>query len=193
MIKRALHPEQWQILRRLGAAGCPVDHEHLPQASYPLRVFTEDSIWGTNIFPLPRGTGIAFRLNIIVTVSFTICQIRLRADWLKGGISWLGSCRDHFRHYCFHECSYGPDIRFCSDEVLNSRMGRWEALKRGMGLHGFLVGTFPDILPSTAEAKLEATVVIEDLFGEEYPFPVEINNSKGITRPTSPLPEGEVI
>ena len=194
MTKRALHPKQWQILRRLEAAGCPVDIERLPQASYPLRVLTERSPWGTDIFPLPHGTGIAFRLNIIVTASLTICQLHLRADWLGGEVSWLNPCLDHSRCYCFHECTYGTDIRFSFDEVLNERMSRWQALSRGCHLRGFLIGMARDVLPSTMGAKLEARVVIEDLLGEEYPFLVKISNSKEITPPPLPFfPDGEVI
>ncbi|MFZ3211619.1 MAG: hypothetical protein WA188_08895 [Terriglobales bacterium] len=194
MTKRALHPEQWQILRRLEAAGCPVDCERLPQGSYPLRVLTERSRWGTDIFPLPQGTGIALRLNIIVTASLTICQLHLRADWLGGEISWFKPCVDHFRRYCFHECAYGTDIRFSFDEVLNERMSRWQALSRGSHLRGFLIGAAPDVLASTMGAELEARLVIEDLFGEEYPFLVKISNSKEVTRPPSTsLSDGEVI
>jgi hypothetical protein len=55
------HPEQWETLRRLEAAGCPLDLEHLPRGTYPLRVFTQVSPWGTDIPPLANGTGIAFR------------------------------------------------------------------------------------------------------------------------------------
>ncbi len=193
-MRRRLHPEQWQVLRRLAAANCPVDCEHQPGAPYPCRVSTEDSPWGTDIFPLPQGTGIAFRLNIVATASFNIGKLDLRADWLKGTIAWSKPCLDHFRSYCFDECIYGPDIRFSFDEALNGKINRWESLDRGRRFRGFLVGSFPDGLPSTAGVKLPATVVIEDLLGEAYPFAIEISNRKGMTRPRSSLAEGgEVI
>jgi hypothetical protein len=40
------------------------------------------------------------------------------------------------------------------------------------------VGTVSGILSGAAEAKLRATIVIEDLLGEQYPFPVLLDNNK---------------
>lgn len=144
------------------------------------------------MFPLPRVTAIAFRLNIAVTVPMNISQLHLRADWLKGPISWLKPCPTHFRNYCLHECADGGDVQFFAHDVLNGKIKRWERLHRGDHLRGFLLGTFTDPFPSTAGPKLDATVVIEDLFGEEYPFSIELSNHKEITRPISPM-DGEVI
>jgi hypothetical protein len=53
------------------------------------------------------------------------------------------------------------------------------------------VGTFPGTLSGTAEARLRATIVIEDLFGETYPFSVSLDNSKGIIEPPAPNYEGD--
>lgn len=131
MTRTLLHPEQWEILHRLEAAGCPLDLKHLPRGTYPLRVFTEVSPWGTDIFPLTNGTGIAFRLCMIATASVTICKLRLQADWLKAEPSWSVPCRDHRIKYCFHDCSYGRNIQFNFDQVLNYHLERWEGLKRG--------------------------------------------------------------
>jgi hypothetical protein len=194
MTRIVLHAEQWETLRRLEAAGCPLDLEHLPRGSYPLRVFTEVSPWGTDVFPLANGTGIAFRLCMIATASITICKLQLQANWLKDDeLSWSTPCRDHGQNHCFHNCIYGPRIRFQSDEVLNRRLVRWEILKRSDYLRGFWVGTFPGTLNDVAEAKLPATVVIEDLFGEQYPFSILLDNSKGIIEPPAPNYEGELM
>ncbi len=182
MTRTLLHPEQWETLRRLEAAGCPLDLEHLPQGTYPLRVFTEVSPWGTDIFPLANGTGIAFRLCMIATASVTICKLRLQAAWLKAEPSWSVRCRNHCDKYCFHDCSYGPNIQFHFDQVLNYHLLRWESLKRGAWWRGFLVGTVPGKLSGAAAAKLRATIVIEDLLGE-YPFPVLLDNNKVIIEP----------
>ena len=61
------------------------------------------------------------------------------------------------------------DIQFNFDQVLNYHLERWESLKRGAWLRGFLVGTVAGTLSRAAEAKLRATIVIEDLLGEDLP------------------------
>jgi hypothetical protein len=186
MTRTLLHPEQWETLRRLEAAGCPLDLEHLPRATYPLRVFTGVSPWGTDIFPLANGTGIAFRICMIATASVTICKLQLQADWLKDDPSWSVPCRDHWQNYCFHDCSYGSHIQIYSGRVLNHRILRWESLKRGGSMRGFLVGTVPGTLSGAVEGKLRATIVIQDIFGEQYPFPLLLDNNKGIIKPPAP-------
>ena len=75
------------------------------------------------------------------------------------------------------------DIQFNFDQVLNYHLERWESLKRGAWLRGFLVGTVAGTLSRAAEAKLRATIVIEDLIGEQYPFPVLLDNNKVIIEP----------
>ena len=119
---------------------------------------------------------------MIPTASVTICKLRLQADWLKAEPSWSVPCRDHCIKYCFHDCSYGPNIQFNFDQVLNYHLLRWESLKRGAWWRGFLVGTVPGTFRGAAAAKLRATIVIEDLLGE-YPFPVLLDNNKVIIEP----------
>jgi hypothetical protein len=171
MIKRALQPEQWQVLHRLRSVGCPVDYEHLPA---PLDVFAEPQ--ATQIFPMSDGTGIALPVRVVASTSITIRRFRLQGDWLKDEISWLGFCDKHpgdsQKHYCFHECSYAK-VRFSSEEVLNHRTLHRGVLKRCGFLSGFLLGTFHSALPPTnIGSKLQATLSIEDLFEHEYRFPI---------------------
>ncbi len=73
----------------------------------------------------------------------------------------------------------GGDVQFFADEALNGKIKHWERLHRGDHLRGFLLATFTDPFPSTAGPKLDATLVIEDLFGEEYPFSIELSNHIG--------------
>ena len=170
MIKRALPPEQWQVLHRLRSVGCPVDCEHLPT---PLHVFAEP--WDTQIFPMSDGTRIALPVRVVASASITIRRFRLQADCLRDEISWLGFCDQHpddsQKHYCFHKCSY-PKVRFSSEEVLNHRTLHRGVLKRGGFLSGYLLGTFRYAhLPTGIGTKLQVTLSIEDLFEHEYRFP----------------------
>jgi len=118
MIKRALQAEQWQVLGRLRSVGCPVDYDHLPT---PLHVFTEPS--ATRIWPMSGGSEIALLVRVVASTSMTIRRFRLRADWLKDEISWLGFCDQHpgnpQKHYCFDACS-GRNGQFSSEDVPQS-------------------------------------------------------------------------
>jgi hypothetical protein len=170
MRKASLQPELWQVLRRLRSVGCPIDYEHLPG---PLHVFNEP--WATQIFPMPDGTGIAFAVRVVANTSTTIRRFRLRADWLKDELSWLGLCDQHRgdpqKHYCFHQCA--GRSRFRSEEVLNHRTLHRGVLKGGGFLSGFFLGTFHDRLPPTGiGTTLQATLCIEDVFENEHQFPI---------------------
>jgi hypothetical protein len=170
MIRRALQPEQWQLLQRLSSVGCPVDDENLPT---PLDVVVHPG--DAQFLPLSDGIGIALPIRVIASTSITICRFRLQADWVKGKISWLGFCDQHpgdaQKHYCFPERSW--NYRYSSEQVLNHRTFDRGVLKRGGFLSGLLLGIFHNPLPSTKiGTKLQATLGIEDLSEHEYRFPI---------------------
>jgi hypothetical protein len=175
-IRRALQPEQWQVLQRLRSVGCPVDDENLPT---PLDVFVD--VAATQFFPLSQetalshGTGIALPVRVVASTSITICRFRLQLDWVRDEISWLGFCDQHpgdpQKHYCFPKRSWND--RYSSDEVLNHRTLHRGVLKRCGFLSGLLLGTFRGPLPPThIGTKLQATLSIEDLSEHEYRFPI---------------------
>jgi hypothetical protein len=62
------------------------------------------------------------------------------------------------------------------------------ALKRFTEIRGSLVGTSPATLPATAGAKLNATLYIRDLVGEEYPYSIVIDNTQPVVRQQLRLP-----
>jgi hypothetical protein len=198
MRNRTLHPRQLQIIRRLQVVGCPLDYEYLSsRPTYPLRVVTEASDWGTNLFSMPGGTGLLLPLRIVASVRITISRFDLRAEWLKTPITWASCCRQHSRYlqwfYCLHGTSSG-DIQVTWERTLNHRTGEnllaavfpgipdGGVLKRYTEIKGTLVGAFPYMLPATVGAKLEATLYIADLMGEEYPYPVVIENTQPVAR-----------
>lgn len=175
-IRRALQPEQWQVLQRLSSVGCPVDDQNLPT---PLDVFVRPG--AVQFLPpaqgtgLSHGTGIALPVRVVASASITICRFRLQLDWVRDDISWLGFCDQHpgdpQKHYCFPERSW--DHRYSSEEVLNHRTLQRGVLKRCGFLSGLLLGTFYNRLPSMKiGTKLQATLSIEDLFEHEYRFPI---------------------
>lgn len=180
MNDKARRPEQREIFRRLRSAGCPIDLESLQQPSYPLSVSVLVSGLPTEIFPLPAATGIVLPLRIVASVRLTITRIILHADWLKQPVSWLKRCDRHPNsyeaYYCFHECPYGP-LRLLSSTVLNW-LCDFAILKPGVVKHGVLMGTFADVLSSTAPEKLEATLTFWDSRGDAHPFHVWLNNIK---------------
>jgi hypothetical protein len=175
-IRRALQPEQWQVLQRLSSVGCPVDDENLPT---PLDVLVHPG--ATQFFPLSQGTGlsrrngIALPVRVVASTSITICRFRLQLDWVGEEISWLGFCDEHpgdpQKHYCFPKRSWND--RYSSEEVLNHRTFRRGVLKRCGFLSGLLLGTFCSPLPPTnIGTELHATLSIEDLSEHEYRFPI---------------------
>jgi len=181
---QARQPEQWEIFRRLRSAGCPVDLEHLPQAWSPLLVSSGTSGWPTDLFPMPETTGILLPVIIRAHRRLVIADFALTADWLTQPVSWLGRCdQNHERCYSFHSCRYGP-VRLNSEMVLNWYLP-FRALSGGSRTTGLLMGSFPEILPSTAPETLEATLSIRDLAGDEYRFRLELKNIK--------LPENALV
>jgi hypothetical protein len=69
-----------------------------------------------------------------------------------------------------------------SDQVLNRHTKLGKAERRSC-LRSFLVKTDPGTLSGAVEAKLRATIVIEILFGEQYPICVLLDNNQGIIEP----------
>ncbi len=200
MRNRSIDPRQWQIIRRLHAVGCPLEDDlRTGGPTHPLRVIQETSNLGTDLLPMSSGMGLVLKLRIVASVRITICRFDLQADWLKTPITWVDVCSQHStnRSYCLHGTSRG-DLKVKWEEGLNHRIGISLAasiypgipdggvLKRFSEIRGFLIGTFPGTLPATTGRKLEATLYVTDLMGEEYPYSVVIEN-------TQPKLEGPIL
>jgi hypothetical protein len=176
MNARSPRPQPWELLRRLRTVGCPVDWEHL--AKYPLRVRTLATKLPTGIFALLQDTGIVLRIQIAALAPLTIAQFHIEAGWLPRPVSWLKICAQHPGSYCFHLKESRP-MQFQPGIVINHRTGMAGAMKRGSYMCGFLLGTVPGaVSPVTGdEAAGDATLWIEDVFGDRYPFPIRIDRS----------------
>ena len=134
-------PEQWQLLRRLQTAGCPLDLERLLPPDYPLRVISLNSGLPTNVFPLAggAGVGIVLILRIAASASITIAGFRLQAEWLASPLSWVERCPEHPRRYCLR--TEGGHTSFDAATTIHSRKLHSGRLQAGKYIQGFLVGT----------------------------------------------------
>jgi len=174
MNTKAPSPKQWQLLHRLQAAGCPVDCARIAPPDYPLRVTQLAREGLDNVYSLPGGIGIILPLRIVASSAVTICDFRLRARWLQDSVSWVARCSEHERSYCLQTATH--HLNFDPGAVLNRRTWHTGNLRRGSYLQGFLVGTTAGVLPE-GESVLEATLLIEDLYGTEYPYSVRLTTN----------------
>lgn len=170
---------QWQLLRRLHRAGCPVNWDGLEEPCYPLRIVHEPAALGTELFPLGERTGIAFRIRITAAVGLTISRLSMSADWLHVPVHWPDYCTRH-KCYCFHNCRQG-EVRFGTSEGLFVP-NRWicgRALKRNQWASGYLALILDEVVPSTG-GQLETTLWLQDQLGKSYPYNVVLNNTQEI-------------
>jgi hypothetical protein len=195
---------QWQIIRRLQVVGCPLEADFLTRGpTHPLCVVKQENGGATNLFPTSSGFGLILPLRIVASVRITISRFDLLADWLNTPITWVPLCPQHTKNsqgcYCLHGTPLGAQKVEWKDG-LNHRTGislkaavspgypDGGALKRFTEIRGSLVGTSLATFPATAGAKLNATLNIRDLVGEEYPYSVVIHNTQPVVRQQLSLP-----
>lgn len=173
-------PQEYHLLRRLDAVGCPVNWNELAEPCCPLRLIHEPGILGTELFPMKSGTGLAFRVDITASVEFSIRSIRLQAKWLRGGIAWLDQCATHERCHCFHGCFDG-DVRFSAGGVVNRRFCQWPIMRRGESVRGQMAFILSEVVSPSVGSRLPATLWFEDRFGTSYPYDLTFENSQQVT------------
>jgi hypothetical protein len=171
-------PHQWQLFRRLQAAGCPVNWDNWEEPCHPLHMVHEPCALGTELFPLEEYTGLAFRLRITAAVGFTISKLTIAFNWSHEPILWLNDCKRHER-YCLHNCCQG-EVRLVSSNVLNHRI-HGLTLKRDQSVSGYLALILDQVVPTSAGSQLEATLSFEDPLGRSYPYSLLLNNTQQIT------------
>lgn len=171
MKEQAPSPQQWQLLHRLQAAGCPVDLAHVPPPDHPLRVICTAKA-RTNVLPVRDGIGIILPLRIVAAVAITITGFRLDADWLSAPVAWVEPCAEHRGKYCLTDTA---KRHLSLAKVLNQRTLYSGRLKRGEFLQGCLVGTTKH--PLRSDVELPATLYIQDLAGIEYPYLQVLRNT----------------
>jgi len=169
-------PHQWQLFRRLHAAGCPVNWDNWAEPCHPLHMVHEPCALGTELFPLEERTGLAFRLRITAAVGFTVSELAMAGNWLHGPMHWLNYCERHER-YCLHNCCQG-EIRFSN--VLNSSIQCGLALKRDQSVSGYVAVILDKVVPTSAGSQLELTLSFVDPLGRCYPYSLLLNNAQQI-------------
>jgi hypothetical protein len=174
---RTITAHEYHLLRRLDAAGCPVNLDRLAQPCHPLQIIHEPAALGRELFPLGDQTGLAFRVSITAAVPFTISGIVFRTDWAPGGmeITWSNFCNQHHA-YCFHGYRNG-DVRIASDRVLNLKFGSNLRFKAGECVSGYIALNLNEVvLPR--DKKPKATLLICDQFDKRYPYDFVFENSQ---------------
>jgi hypothetical protein len=167
---------EWQLLRRLDAAGCAINWNQVEEPCYPLSIIHQPAALGTEILPAGKHTGLAFRLRITASVGIRISGIKLETDWIQGQLVWLsGQPEYQFRNCC------GGEVRFGQWSLLNRRIREGLTLKRGESVSGYLAFILSNVVPLGAGGKLSATLLCEDQFGRSYPYSLELDNSQTIS------------
>lgn len=177
--KIVVSPDQWQLLKRLDAAGCPISWRQFETPCDPIRLIQEPPALGTELFAVAENvTLLAVRLKIVASRPFAIKGLALRADWLVGSLTWL--LTEHAIG-CFPERS-GGEIRFAAAGLLNMRIIRGLTLKAGEVVSGYVAG-FADWAIPASDETLAATLVIKDQFDRGYPYDLNLMNSQQISSP----------
>jgi hypothetical protein len=172
-------PHEYHLLRRLDAAGCPVNLDRLAQPCHPLQIIQEPAALGRELFPLGDQTGLAFRVRITASVPFSISGIVFQTDWAPGEITWLDFCNQH-RAYCFHGYRNG-DVRIASHRVLNPKFDSYLRLKAGEWVSGYMALTLNEVVPPRHKTP-KATLLICDQFDNRYPYDFVFENSQRMKR-----------
>jgi hypothetical protein len=176
-----LSAEQWVVLHQLRAAGCPIEYQHFKIPCRPVRIDSVGAINGTNIFAGADGTHVAIPVVVFAPADTAVTQLRLKAYWMRGEISWIRPCAEHPEHHCIPVGTSREHLRFSSRKVLQERMSPWLALPRYARWEGFLLAQLPGALPSGLGKELEVVISIEDLLGREYAFPNKLLNQEAKT------------
>lgn len=174
--------QQWTILRRMRAAGCPIDYRDLTVPSRPLTVVSHPlplaNGGASNVSRRDGETWIALYVEMSVASTVQIGALRLRAHWLVGEASLVEPCLQHDEKYCLPLYSGGEHWSKSSQSVLN----RWNRskgiLSRGEHYNGYILARGTDFLATSRAQYLDIEVCIDDWLGHEMVFPLVLVNGR---------------
>jgi hypothetical protein len=179
-MKPALTFQQWGTLYRMQAAGCLIDSGNLSLPSGPIEVVnlpsTLGNTHGSNLFVRQGGSWLALNLKIRALSDVNLRSLRVRAHWLGGELSLIGTCPDHKRKYCLPLNAQGQHVAFEISGVLNDRILQWPQVERGHQLSGYLLAQGPDFRAKGAAEYLDAQICLDDPMGREMVFPIVVVN-----------------
>jgi len=134
--------QQWTLLRRMRAAGCPIDYRYLTLPSRPLTVVSHPlplaNGGATNVFRRDGQTWMALHVEMSVASTVRIGALRLRAHWLVGEASLVEPCLQHDKNYCLALYPEGKHWSISSQSVLN----RWSRSKGILSRGVYITDTF---------------------------------------------------
>lgn len=166
--------EQWELLCRIAAAGCPIDVDlRTPATSEDLIISQEAE---ANLFDMGR-RGACLSLYILVASArgrITIAEFGdVIAPWAPLRVTWLSPLPDSSRAYPY---VLPNRFEFPRDTVLNDKLGETgKTLQRGQHIEGFALGYTPIPIPEiyVHGSPVDAEFSVFDVLGEEYRSPVK--------------------
>jgi len=163
-MSRSLTQQQWKAVRRLRAAGCVLELEHVRTALLDVGFIATAT---ANLFPLERGTGLVLPLAIRVLAPIRFQSFVLRATWLSLGGRW--STVDPKTHtYRFK--APGRMLDIVADQAFNHLPGFGHPFRGGCARH-YLLAELDDELDGI-DIERAATLTITDSKGTAYAYDV---------------------
>ena len=174
--------QQWTLLRRMRAAGCPIDYRYLILPSRPLTLVNHPLLHknggATNVFRTDGQTWMVLYVEMSVASTVQIGALRLRAHWLAGEATLVEPCLQHAENYCLPLYSGGKHWSIPSQSVLNSWKRRKGILSRGLYHKGYILARGTDFLATSRAQYIDMDVCIADWLGHEMVFPVVLVNGQ---------------
>jgi hypothetical protein len=171
---------QWKLLYRMQAVGCPIDSRHLSLPQRPLAVVNHPSDLGnangSNVFRRLDYTWLALYLEINVSSRVRIGALHLRAHWLSGKPTLVGTCVEHPDSYCMPLQPEGNHFTFSRLQVLNPWIKPGSVLARGLHVKKYVLLKGADFQAIDDPEYLDAQFSIDDWMGNEMVFPLVVVN-----------------
>lgn len=167
--------QQRALLRRMRAAGCPLDNRNLTAPSLPLAIVNHPMPLAgggvSNVFFRDGQVWIVLNVEMSIARKVEIGGLHLRAHWLAEEAALVKPCPEHQGSYCVPACP-GGEHWSPPHRTLNSWTERREQLLPGWPLKGHILAKGTGFLATNQAENLDIDVCIEDWLGREMVFPV---------------------
>ena len=170
---KKISPQQYCHLLCLQNAGCPVDLQPALEGPRPLRILPCNSSLGLPaLYALPKGAALVLPLDMYAAASFTVYRWWVQFIGFRHSVSWLSPSQLHPNYY-----SLPPGLWVHRKYVLNGALDRPLHLFRDDHRRGILLGTFPEPdISGCVGRQFQGMLTIEDLSGQQYFFPLCVEN-----------------
>ena len=172
--------QEWSMLHRVQAAGCPIDCGNLSLPSRPIEVVNQPSTLtnakGSNLLVRQGRSWLALYLKMHVFREVNLASLRVRAHGIGSDLSLVGGCPDHEQKFCLPLNPEGQHVGFPPSAVLNHLVLRRDVSRPGIRLEGELLAQGPDFRAKGAAEYLDAQICLDDSMGREMVFPIVVVN-----------------